>query len=108
MHKDGICPFFVRFPINEKLINHKNLYSDPLKRLCLNVSHLIRHISKKNSIFLIKLNQFTAIIRSKTSNFWPKWSSLRPRFSKNRKLPQKAQYFPIKIPSKSLKKMLFL
>ena len=104
MHKDGICLYFVRFPINENLINHQNLYSFAQKRLFLNIFNLIRHILRKDNTFLIKLNQFRVSIWSKTCIFWSKWSSLRPIFSKNRKLPQKSSIFSIKIPSEFLKK----
>ena len=40
LHKGGICLYFVRFPIKEKLINHTNLYSFALKILFLYVSQI--------------------------------------------------------------------
>ena len=72
--------------------------------LFLSISNLLRCTLRKNNSFWIRLNQFTVTIWSKTCNFCAKWPSLRAIFSKNRKLPQKSSIFPIKIPSKFLKK----
>ena len=77
------------------------------KKLFLNSLLLLRCTRRKNNSLWIRFYQFTVTIWSKTCNFCAKWPSLRAITSKNRKLPQKSSIFPIKQPSKFLKKCLF-
>jgi len=93
-------------PVSHKWKNNKSsiLIFFALKGLFLNISYLIRGTLGKNNSFWITLKHFTVTIWSKTCKFCAKWPSLRAFFSKNRKLPKKSIIFPIKIPSKFLKK----